>query len=507
MGTTATTDDGDGRGGAFVAVDLGASSGRVIRGEVIGGEEPRVVLTEVARFPNGAAADADGTLRWDLPTLHAAILAGLRAAAEAGPIASIGIDTWAVDYGLLDGGGALLAEPVAYRDSRTEAAVARVHERVPAAELYAISGMQHLPFNTVFQLDAERHGPWWDRAATVLLVPDLLAHLLTGARVAERTNASTTGLLDVGTGDWSAELLDRLDLDRRLLPDVVAPGTVIGTVTADAAARAGHPGLLGVPVVAVGSHDTASAVVGVPADGDRFAYLSCGTWSLVGVELDEPIRTEAGRAKNFTNELGVDGTVRYLRNVMGLWLLQECQRVWSEEGTPVELSELLAEAAEVEPLRTVIDVDHPDLLPPGDMPARIAARARDGGQPVPGSPAEVARTILDSLAIGYRRAVRDAVALSGRQVDVLHVVGGGVRNTLLMQLTADATGLPVVAGPEESTALGNVLVQARAAGAIAGTGLAGLRAVGRRGLHLTEYAPDPAAEAAWAAAEGRVHPD
>jgi rhamnulokinase len=489
---------------AFAAVDLGASSGRVIRGEVSGGEGgPAVTLTEVARFPNGAAADDGGTLRWDLTGLFESVVAGLRAAGEAGAITSIGIDTWAVDYGVLDGAGDLLAEPVAYRDDRTEAAVARVHERVPPEELYAIGGMQHLPFNTVFQLDAERHGPLWERARTVLLIPDLLAYWLTGRAVAELTNASTTGLLDVGTGDWSSELLERLDIPRSLLPDVVEPGTVIGTLTAEMAARTG---LGEIPVVAVGSHDTASAVAGIPAQRPDFAYISCGTWSLVGVELDAPIRSGASRAKNFTNELGVDGTVRYLRNVMGLWLLQESQRTWAEAGEDVPLAQLLEEAAGLPERRTVIDVDHPDFLPPGDMPTRIAEHAAASGQPVPSTPAEVTRCILDSLAVAYRRAVRDAVELSGQPAGVVHVVGGGSRNGLLMQLTADATGLAVIAGPEESTALGNVLVQARAMGALAADAdLTALREVAARGVELREYRPtlDADLSRAWAEAEGR----
>lgn len=478
----------------------------MIRGEVVddAGEGPRVVLTEVARFPNGAVPDGDGTLRWDLTGLFGAVVDGLRAAGEMGPLAAIGIDTWAVDYGLLGADGELLAEPVAYRDSRTEAAVERVHGRVPPEELYAIGGMQHLPFNTVFQLDAERHGPLWQRAEAVLLIPDLLAYWLTGRRVAELTNASTTGLLDVGAGDWSAELLDRLEIPRSLLPEVVSPGIVIGALTPEMAERTG---LGEIPVVAVGSHDTASAVVGVPASRPDFAYISCGTWSLVGVELDEPIRTEASRAKNFTNELGVDGTVRFLRNVMGLWVLQESQRTWREAGQEVPLEMLLAEAAAQPDRRTVVDVDHPDFLPPGDMPARIAAHAEATGQPVPNTPAEVTRCILDSLAVAYRRAVRDAVELSGREVGVIHVVGGGSRNALLMQLTADATGLEVVAGPEESTALGNVLVQARALGVLPdGGGLAALREVGARGASLTRYRPafDVDTRRAWAQAESRL---
>ncbi|TDE89207.1 rhamnulokinase [Occultella glacieicola] len=494
---------------AFAAVDLGASSGRVIRAEVVQVDgEPRIVLEEVARFSNGAVPDQNGvpdgagTLRWDLTGLFGEIVQGLRAAARRGPLAGIGIDTWAVDYGLIGADGALLAEPVAYRDERTATVIENVHSAVGPEELYAIAGMQHLPFNTIYQLAAERDAGSLDGVARALLIPDLLAYLLTGNEVSELTNASTTALLDQRTRTWSVDLLRRLGLPAGLFPDVVEPGHVIGTLSGPVREATG---LGDVPVIAVGSHDTASAVAGIPATGDDFAYVSCGTWSLVGVELTEPVLTEASRAANFTNELGVDGTVRYLRNVMGLWLLQESQRTWREAGDPdLEITTLLDAAARVPARRTLVDVDHPDFLPPGDMPARIAAHARAGGQPVPVGPAEVTRCILDSLAVAYRRAVRDATDLSGHPVRVLHIVGGGSRNALLCQAAADATGLPVVAGPDESTALGNVLVQARAVGAVTGD-LAGLRAIAARGLHLTRYRPDPAERDAWALAEERVH--
>ncbi|MFV0426260.1 MAG: rhamnulokinase [Beutenbergiaceae bacterium] len=479
---------------AFAAVDLGASSGRVIRAE-LGRAQPTIELQEVARFDNGARSDDRGTLRWNIRELFEHIVDGLRAAAELGPLDSIGIDTWAVDYGLLDGDGVLLADPVAYRDARNEAAVPWVHERISPERLYAINGLQYLPFNTVFQLAAEQRGPLWQRAQRALLIPDLLSFWLTGRQVAERTNASTTGLLDVGTGQWSPEILGALGIPATLLPEVVAPGAIIGTLTPALAQRTG---LGQIPVVAVGSHDTASAIVGVPAQRRDFAYISCGTWSLVGVEREAPIRTEASRSKNFTNELGVDGTVRYLRNVMGLWVLQETMRTWEQAGRKPSLDDLLAAAAQVAPMRTVVDIDHPDFMPPGDMPARLAAHARESGQPVPRTDGEMVRCILDSLAQAYQRAIADAVELSKTPVSVIHVVGGGAHNALLMQLTADVTGLSVIAGPSESTALGNVLVQARTLGVLpeSGTddpaGLAGLRAIGARGLQLTSYHPTAA---------------
>ncbi|WP_456785870.1 rhamnulokinase [Cellulomonas sp. P5_C5] len=483
---------------AFAAVDLGASSGRVIVGTVGDG---RVSLHEVNRFPNGPVRVA-GALHWDVLGLYRGVLDGLRAAGrEAGALSGVGIDSWAVDYGLLDGDGALLGNPFHYRDGRTDGVPEKVFATVPAAELYARTGLQVQPFNTVFQLVAAQGTAALGAARTALLIPDLLGCWLTGAHVAEVTNASTTGLLDATTRTWAADLAERLGIDATMLPPLLDPGALLGHVRADV-------GLHGqVPVWTVGSHDTASAVVAVPAVGDDFAYISCGTWSLVGLELDQPVLTEASRAANFTNEAGVDGTVRYLRNVMGLWVLQESLRTWNEAGLPADLPDLLAAAARVPALTTVVDLDGPTFLPPGDMPARIAAEAERTGQTPPQSQAETVRCILDSLALAYRRAVRQASTLADKDVRVVHVVGGGVRNELLCQLTADATGLPVVAGPVEGAALGNVLVQARAAGVLSG-GLAELRAVGARGLDLRRYTPRATGgplPRAWDAAERRLH--
>lgn len=497
-------------GAAFAAVDLGASSGRVIVGRVQdAGDGPRVDLHEVNRFPNGPVpvpgAGGRATLHWDVLALWRGILDGLRAATrEAGPLAGVGIDSWAVDHGLLDADGALLGNPVHYRDARTAGVPERVFRTVPADELYARTGLQVQPFNTVFQLVAAQGTAQLDAARRLLLVPDLLGAWLTGEQVAEVTNASTTGLLDATTRTWATDVAARLGVDAGLLPPLRDAGALLGHVRPDLAGQVGHRAPL--PVWTVGSHDTASAVVAVPATGEDFAYVSCGTWSLVGLELPAPVLTEASRAANFTNEAGVDGTVRYLKNVMGLWVLSESLRTWHEAGLPAELPDLLAAAAQVPGLTTVVDVDAPEFLPPGDMPARIAAAAARTGQTPPQSQAETVRCVLDSLALAYRRAVRQAVALSGRDVSVVHVVGGGVRNTLLCRLTADATGLPVVAGPVEGAALGNVLVQARAAGVLRGS-LTDLRAVGARGLDLVRYEPDPAAAARWDAAERRLWSD
>ncbi|MEV6495075.1 rhamnulokinase family protein [Actinoplanes sp. NPDC051633] len=442
----------------FAAVDLGASSGRVMVGDV---SASGVSLTEAHRFANEPVRVRD-TLHWDVLSLYRGVLDGL---AAAGPVDAIGIDSWAIDYGLIDAGGRLLGNPVHYRDARTDGVVTGI----PDEKLYALTGLQKLSFNTIYQLLAEPLLPLADR---MLLIPDLLAYWLTGKIGAEFTNASTTQLLDVGTGEWAGSLIGDLGLPARLFPPLRAPGTVIG------------PSSLGPEVIAVGSHDTASAVVGVPAGSPDFAYISCGTWSLVGVELDAPVLTEESRLANFTNEGGVDGTVRYLRNVMGLWLLQECQRAWRTDDLPG----LLAAAASARPFAAVIDVDLPRFLAPDDMPARIAAEV---GREL--SRAETVRCVLDSLALAHRRTVRQACELSGSTAEVVHIVGGGARNELLCQLTADACERPVLAGPVEATALGNVLVQARAAGVLSGD-LPALRGVLRETQQIRRYEPsgDPA---------------
>ncbi len=495
---------------AFAAVDLGATSGRVILGildPTRPGADPTrhpaaegaqdlpasasVQLIETARFPNGPVSDDEGGLTWDLYRLWDGILEGLREAgrlaAERGlQLSGIGVDSWAVDYALLGDDEHPVRPARCYRDPRFLPVSDDVYARVPAAEHYAINGLQHLPFTTEFQLvdDATRTDDGaFAAASTVLLVPDLITHWLTGERVAEVTNASTTGLLDARTREWSRELAARLaehypELERLpdLLPRTVEPGTVVGPLGPWAQESTG---LGPVPVIAVASHDTASAVVGtpLPADGTA-AFVSSGTWSLVGLELDAPVLTEASRLAGFTNELGLDGTVRYLRNVAGLWVLDECRRQWEREGNPEDLAALLDAAAAQPARRTVVDLDDPALLQPGDMPARLRAAAAAAGQPVPGTRAALARAVLDSLADAYARTVARAAELAGVTITQVNVVGGGSQNALLNQLTADAAGLPVVAGPVEAAALGNVLVQARAVGALPhDAGLADLRTV------------------------------
>jgi rhamnulokinase len=472
---------------AVAAADLGASGGRVIVGRAGAG---KLELHEAHRFANVPVA-VHGTLHWDILRLYRGVLDGLRAASREFELASVGIDAWGVDYGLLDSGGALLGNPVHYRDTRTDGVSGRVLAAIPAADLYAVTGIQELAFNTIFQLAAAAETPQLKAARTLLLIPDLLGYWLTGEPGAEITNASTTQLYDIRARAWATSLMARAGIRQEIFPPLRRAGSLVGQLLPEIAADTGLSGSL--PVTAVGSHDTASAVAGVPARGDCFAYISCGTWSLVGMELSRPVLTEESRLASFTNEAGVDGSIRYLRNVTGLWPLQESVRGWAAAGAAPSLDELLAEAARIPRLSFVIDVDDPAFLPPGDMPARIAAACRAAGQVPPESPAETVRCVLDSLALGHRRAVLSVQRLSGRHADVVHMVGGGARNELLCQLTADACGLPVVAGPAEAAAIGNVLVQARALGAVAG-GLEGMRALIRETQPLKRYEPSgPAA--------------
>jgi rhamnulokinase len=471
-------------GRLVAAVDLGASSGRVIVGRVAPNE---LELTEVHRFSNDPVRLPDG-LHWDILRLYREVLAGLREATRAtAGLVSIGLDSWAIDYGLLDADGTLLGDPYHYRDERTAASVDIVHSVIEPADLYARTGLQFLPFNTIYQLAAARGTAAFAAAQTMLMIPDLLGYWLSGVRVAEVTNASTTGLLDVHRRTWDAGLMESLAIRPSLFAPLGAPGDVIGPLRDETQRQIGASAET--LVTLVGSHDTASAVVGVPADGaSSFAYVACGTWSLVGVELDHPILTEESRQANFTNEGGVDERIRYLRNVMGLWLLQETFRTWELEGHADSLPALLLAAGELPPGGPVIDPDDPVFLPPGDMPARIEAACRRLDLPAPRTRAELVRCILDSLASAYGRAVRDAARLSGRSVEVVHLVGGGARNSLLCQLTADACEVPVLAGPVEATALGNVLVQARARGLLAGD-LETLRALVRATQDVRRYEP------------------
>jgi rhamnulokinase len=453
---------------AYAAVDLGASSGRIVAGRLAG---ERIELEELHRFPNRPVRLPDG-LHWNLLHLFTEALEGLR---RAPALRGIGVDGWGVDYALLDERRRVLGLPFHYRDQRTAGMVERAFERVPAADLYAVTGIQTLPINTVFQLLAEAESAALHGADRIALVPDLLAFWLCGELANESTAASTSGLLDARTGGWARPLIRRLGLPGRLFGTLVEPGATLGPALA-------HHGLGPVPVHAVAGHDTASAFVATPVRSAGAAVLSSGTWSLLGIELPAPVLGEEARAANLTNERGVDGTIRLLKNVMGLWLEQECARVW---GAP--FGELQQAAAAADPRVPLFDPDIPELLAPGDMPAQIAEACVRSGQRAPADRGEVVRSILVSLAAKYRFVLDQLEAVAGLQISCVHVVGGGARNALLCRLTADLTGREVLVGPVEATAMGNVLVQARAAGELGS--LADIRAVAAASTETVRHRP------------------
>jgi rhamnulokinase len=471
----------------LAAVDLGAESGRVVLGRFDG---QAVSLDVCHRFANRPLWLPDG-LHWNLPELFAQTLDGLGAAADAGSLDGIGIDAWGCDYALLDGDRRLLGLPFSYRDERTSAQnMDRAHARVDREELYARTGIQTIPINTAYQLASEAESPAARIAQHIALVPDLLGLWLTGTLANELTIASTTGLLEARGRGWATDLVARLGLPPAPFSgEVVAPGFELGTVLTRHAGDAGAA--VGAAVRAVGGHDTASAFAAAPLSGGHSAVLSSGTWSLLGVELAEPQLGPDAAAFNLTNERGVCDTVRLLRNVMGLWLVQECRRVWRAAGSDRDYDELQALAAGARDDVAVFDPDDESLLHGGDMPARIAALCTASGQPAPVGEAELVRSILVSLACKYRLVCEQLEHVCERTIDTIHVVGGGARNALLCQLTADVCRRDVVTGPVEATALGNVLVQAMALGEL--SGLADLRDVVSRSMAPRRYEPRPSA--------------
>jgi rhamnulokinase len=466
----------------YLAVDLGAESGRLVLGRFDGG---RVSLEEVHRFPNIAVRLPDG-LHWDVLRFLSEIKEGLAKAMREEKIEGIGIDSWGVDFGLLDGEGALVSNPYHHRDARTEGMMDEAFRLVPKEEIYQLTGIQFLPINTLYQLLPMRGSPLLEAAQTMLLIPDLMNYWLTGEKACEYTNATTTQLLDLEEGGWARNILEGMDLPSRILAPIVQPATELGSLLPEVAEEVGA----GPPVFAVASHDTASAVVAVPAEGEDFAYISSGTWSLVGVELPGPVVTEEGLRANFTNEGGFGGKTRLLKNVMGLWLLQECRRQWAKEGHEYSYEELARLAEDAPPAGPLVDPDHPAFLAPGDMASRIRSYCEETGQRPPEEPAAVARCVFESLALKYRHAIEQAESLAGRAIGTVNVVGGGSQNSLLCQLTADATRRPVLAGPVEATALGNLMVQAYARGHLAS--LEEMREAVRRSVEVQEYEPQGA---------------
>jgi rhamnulokinase len=444
---------------AFVAVDLGAESGRAVLGRFDG---ERMALEEVHRFPNTPLRLPDG-LHWDVLRIVGEVKDGLvKAARNAGRIESLGVDSWGVDFALLDRDGCLISNPYHYRDPRTEGMEKKAFDRMPREEIYGVTGIQFLPINTLYQLLAMEGSPLLGPAQTLLLIPDLIGFWLTGEKACEFTIASTTQLCDARSGGWARDLIEKMGFPGHIFAEIIQPGTQLGPLLDDVAEETGVKE--GFPVTAVASHDTASAVVAVPAESENFAYISSGTWSLVGVELPEPAIAPEGMEANFTNEGGFGGTTRFLKNVMGLWILQECRRTWAREGRDYSYEELTHFAEAVPGAGSLIDPDHPTFLFPGEMPARIRRFCRETGQSPPEEPGEVVRCVLESLALKYRWVLERSEEITGRRAKVIHVVGGGVQNTLLCQLTADATRRQVRAGPVEATALGNLMVQAYSRG-------------------------------------------
>lgn len=502
----------------FLAVDLGAESGRVIAGRLVpasadgtgaGADGPTVTLEEVHRFPNGPIAvpgpDGSPSLRWDVTALWREIEAGLAKAGTrySAEVVSVGVDTWGVDHVLLSETGELLGLPWNYRDDRTVGGFDEAFADVPREEVFAGTGIQFLPFNSLYQLRATRrdHPELLAAAKRVLLMPDYFHRCLCGSEAVEFTNATTTQLVDPTTRDWNRGLIAKLDLPDRLFGPVVPPGTELGRLFPSLAQRTGLPE--SVKVVAPATHDTASAVAAIPTGSSGhadWAYISSGTWSLVGVETQGPVLGETALAANVTNEGGVDGTNRLLKNVMGLWLVQGVRRSFARGGDELDYAELTRRAGEAEGLVSLIDPDDARFLAPTDMAAEIVGYCRETGQPEPEDVAALVRCCLDSLALRYAAVLDELANLTGERPGVVHVVGGGSRNGLLNQLTADACGVPVLAGPVEATALGNVLMQAKAAGAIGS--LAELRAVVRRSEEVTRF--DPTGDARWAEAAGRL---
>ena len=470
---------------SLLGFDFGASSGRAMLGTLADG---KLDIQEIHRFSNDPVMLC-GRFVWDVPRLvYEMKQALLKLGREKIEVDAIGIDTWGVDYGLLDKNGFLLGLPVNYRDARTAGMREKVRETVPDAELFARTGIAYNTFNTLYQLAAMKAegDPTLDAAADLLFMPDLLAYLLTGKKGTEYTIASTSQMLNPYTRDWDRELLDKLGIPSRMLGEVKLPGEVRGTLLPDIARECG---VKEIPVIAVGGHDTASAVAAVPATGDDFAYISSGTWSLLGAELKAPLCDEGVMAANYTNEGGVDGSIRLLKNIMGLWIIQECKREWDRRSDAVGFAELVEMAIGAPAFKAMIDVDDPCFLAPGDMPARIQEYCRKTGQAVPEGRGEISRVIYEGLALKYRWAIeRLEQDMLKKPVKVLHIVGGGSKNVLLNRFTADAIQRPVVAGPGEGTVIGNLLVQAMALGEVAD--MAELRRVVEASFPTETYLPE-----------------
>ena len=471
--------------GKFLAIDLGAESGRVLLGVI---QNNKLELREVHRFPNGPVSVL-GHLHWDVLKQFSDIKQGIRLALQEteGRIDGIGVDTWGVDFGLIGEDGELLMLPFHYRDSRTNGMMEKVFELVPRRQIFERTGNQFLQLNTIFQLYAmvDSKSPALKCASTMLMMPDLFNYWLTGEKYGEFTIASTSMLHDPRAGGWATDLAETLGIPPRIFPPIIQPGTTIGPLHQSVVDELGAGD--GVMVVAPATHDTGSAVAAVPAIGEGHAYISSGTWSLMGVELREPLINDASYEKNYTNEGGVAGTFRFLKNIMGLWIVQECRRTWVTEGEELSYADLTAMAADCPGFRSIINPDDPVFLPPGNMPERVRQFCKNTDQPVPETKGEIVRCVLDSLALRYRATIEDLDEMLCRRHEPIHIVGGGTQNKFLSQLTADVTGRQVIAGPVEATATGNVLIQAMGRGFV--ESLDEVRQIVRNSFDLETYNP------------------
>jgi rhamnulokinase len=479
-----------GKSADFVALDLGAESGRAVLGSFDGG---KLKLEELHRFPNDPVRAA-GSLFWDALRLWTEVKHSLSIAAERSEgLKAVGVDTWGVDSALLAKGDVLVSNPYHYRDPRTDGIYDRAFRLVPREEIFEQTGCQFMHINTVFQLlsMALARSPLLDAAETLLLIPNLFLFWLSGVKAAEFTDATTTQCYNPQTRDWSWPLLEKFGIPAGIFPEVIKPGTRLGPVLDDVAEETGA---VGVPVIATATHDTAAAVAAVPAEEPRFAYLSSGTWSIVGVDTGEPVMSPAVLRDGFSNEGTATGGYRLARNVTGLWLVQELRREWARTGDELSYEQITRMAAEAKPFSAIIDPDHPSFLPPGDMEVRMREFCQASGQQtVPEARAEFARAAMEGLALKYRWNVERLEEMTGQPLDLIHIVGGGSRNRLLCQFTADATKRPVVAGPAEATSIGNVLVQALAVGEIGS--LAEGRDIVRHSFQVDSYEPQD--DAVW----------
>ncbi|MNI04273.1 Rhamnulokinase [compost metagenome] len=475
------------RTSTVLAFDLGASSGRALIGE-LNQTESLLSVKEIHRFPNDPV-QVGNHLHWDILRLLHELKQGLIKARNEGyqELQSMGIDSWAVDFGLLSESGELLGNPYHYRDAHTDGVMEEVIERLGKDYIFARSGLQFLPFNTIYQLAAliKRDASVLKQADKLLMIPDLLRYFLTGEKRGELTNASTTQLLNPTTGQWDEDLTSALGIPISLLPEPVAAGSRVGTLTAAVQAELGYGAL---PVIAVGEHDTASAVAAVPASEENFAYISCGTWSLLGTELSHPVLTEQALEWNFTNEGGVYGTNRLLKNIMGLWIIQECKRCWDKEGRVFGFGELVQLAQSAESFQSFIDPDDLRFLNPRHMPQQIQQYCTETNQPVPQTEGAIIRCVMESLALKYRLVLECTEQLAETRFNGLHMVGGGIQNTLLCQFTANAIGRPVWAGPIEASAIGNLVVQYMALGQI--KDLQEARKIIRKSFPIDTYKPE-----------------